>query len=182
MEKPTATPNNYSHPQQGYYPEQSQQHPEQVHYPDRTQQQQPPQYENHNMGSSPLAQPPLTHQHDQQDRNFNPHQQPPQGQQQGGFPPAQSQNYQSMPIQNLQSQSAPVVCPSCGVRAMTVTKAESGGMMHAVAAGVCFFTCLGCIPYCISSLKDVHHQCGNCNMPLADYHRSGRTEVRCFQK
>ena len=31
----------------------------------------------------------------------------------------------------------------------------------AVAAGVCFFTCLGCIPYCISSLKDVHHQCGN---------------------
>ncbi|KAI1053767.1 hypothetical protein LB507_007435 [Fusarium sp. FIESC RH6] len=169
MEKPTATPNNYSHPQQGYY-EQGQQHPEQT--------QQPPQYENSNMGSSPLAQPPLTHQHDQQDRNFNPHQQ----HQQGGFPPAQQQNYQSMPIQNLQSQSAPVVCPSCGVRAMTVTKAESGGMTHAIAAGVCFFTCLGCIPYCISSLKDVHHQCGNCNMPLADYHRSGRTEVRCFQK
>jgi lipopolysaccharide-induced tumor necrosis factor-alpha factor len=85
---------------------------------------------------------------------------------------------------------------------MTVTKAESGGMTHAIAAGVCFFACLGCIPYCISSLKDVHHQCGNvsrllesrtlknnvltrptkCNMPLADYHRSGRTEVRCFQK
>ncbi|CEI67491.1 hypothetical protein FVEN_g5594 [Fusarium venenatum] len=164
MEKPTVTQNNYNQP------EHTQHQPEQ-----QQQQQQPPQYDNRDY-SSPLAQPPLTNQ-----PTSPPATHQPQGQD-GGFPPAQQQNYQSMPIQNLQSQSAPVVCPSCGVRAMTVTKAESGGMMHAVAAGVCFFTCLGCIPYCISSLKDVHHQCGNCNMPLADYHRSGRTEVRCFQK
>jgi lipopolysaccharide-induced tumor necrosis factor-alpha factor len=172
MEKPTVTQNNYNQPEQSQYPEHT------TTQQDVHNQQHPPQYDNRDF-SSPLAQPPLIN---------NPTNPPPthqpQGQKDGVFPPAQQQqqNYQSMPIQNLQSQSAPVVCPSCGVRAMTVTKAESGGMTHAIAAGVCFFACLGCIPYCISSLKDVHHQCGNCNMPLADYHRSGRTEVRCFQK
>ncbi|KAL4723543.1 hypothetical protein ACLX1H_009180 [Fusarium chlamydosporum] len=164
MEKPTVTQNNYGHP-------------DQTHQDIPPNQQQPPNYDNRDF-SSPLAQPPLTN---------DPANPPPTHQSQqhhnGSFQPAQQQqNLQSLPIQALQSQSAPVVCPSCGVRAMTVTKAESGGFTHAIAAGVCFFTCLGCIPYCIESLKDVHHQCGNCNMPLADYHRSGRTEVRCFQK
>jgi hypothetical protein len=111
------TQNNYSHPQQTHYPEQTQQ--------DIPDQQQPPQYDNRNY-SSPLAQPPLTN-----NPTSPPSTHQPQGQgQQNGFPPAQQQNYQSMPIQNLQSQSAPVVCPSCGVRAMTVTKLESGGMMQ----------------------------------------------------
>ncbi|KAF5231790.1 hypothetical protein FAUST_9086 [Fusarium austroamericanum] len=166
MEKPTVTSNNYGSPaEQSQHPEHAQE--------SIPNDQQPPQYDNRDF-SSPLAQPPLTNNH--------PTSPPPTHQQDGGFPPAQQQNYQNVPIQNLQSQSVPVVCPSCGVRAMTVTKTESGGMMHAVAAGVCFFTCLGCIPYCIESLKDVHHQCGNCNMPLASYHRSGRTEVRYFQK
>ncbi|RGP64692.1 litaf zinc finger [Fusarium sporotrichioides] len=115
MEKPTVTQNNYNHPEQTEQDVANQQ----------KEQQQPPQYDNRDF-SSPLAQPPLT--------NNNPTSPPPTHQQDGGFPPAQQQNYQSMPIQALQSQSAPVVCPSCGVRAMTVTKAESGGMMHAVAA------------------------------------------------
>jgi hypothetical protein len=33
--------------------------------------------------------------------------------------------------------------------------------VSAAAALVCFVSCLGCIPYCISSLKDVHHRCAN---------------------
>ncbi|KAF4339313.1 litaf zinc finger [Fusarium beomiforme] len=79
---------------------------------------QPPNYESRDF-SSPLAQPPLTnppptHQL-QQDPNVYP---PPQPQQ---------QQLQSLPLQALQSQSAPVLCPSCGVRAMTVTTEESGG-------------------------------------------------------
>ncbi|KAF4448178.1 litaf zinc finger protein [Fusarium austroafricanum] len=160
MEKPTPTPPEQTHPAQ--------------HAPDVNQQQPPPDYENRDF-SSPLAQPPLT----------NPpssHQVPQQNAYPQPQPQAQQQHLNSVPIQNLQSQSAPVVCPNCGVRSMTVTENESGGMMHAVAAVVCFVSCLGCIPYLISSLKDVHHQCGNCHMPLATYHRSGRTEVRCYQK
>ncbi|KAF4991279.1 hypothetical protein FGRMN_7939 [Fusarium graminum] len=168
MEKPTPTSNNY--PEQAHYPEQT--HPSQ----NEINQHQPPQYENRDF-SSPLAQPPFNN----QPTNPAPTHQAPQDKHASPQGQAQQQNFQSMPIQNLQSQSAPVVCPSCGVRSMTVTKAESGGMMHGIAALVCFVSCLGCIPYLIDSLKDVHHQCGNCNMPLADYHRSGRTEVRCFQ-
>ncbi|UZP36515.1 hypothetical protein NXS19_004331 [Fusarium pseudograminearum] len=88
---------------------------------------------------------------------------PPTNQQDGGFPPAQ----QTEPTEHAHPEP---------------TKPECTGLMHAIAASVCFFTCLGCIPYCIESLKDVHHQCGNCNIPLASYHRSGVTEVRYFQK
>lgn len=62
----------------------------------------------------------------------------------------------------------------------------------------CCVICLGCIPYVIAGLKDVHHKCSSvsspedlvgpfkrtrmltrtqCNTALATYHRSGRTEV-----
>ncbi|KAF4462862.1 litaf-like zinc finger domain-containing [Fusarium albosuccineum] len=150
--------------------------------PEVSREQAPPNYENREF-SSPLAQPPLT----------NPSSPPPTHQYGGsyqqdpnGFPPQthapQQQGLSSIPIQNLQSQSAPVVCPSCNARAMTVTTPESGGLTHAIAAAVCLVSCLGCIPYCISSLKDVHHKCGNCGIPLADFHRSGRTEVLGWQK
>ncbi|KAI5461981.1 LITAF-like zinc ribbon domain-containing protein [Mariannaea sp. PMI_226] len=114
---------------------------------------------------------------------------PPQGgyPPQGNYPPQQQSNYnpQAMgcvPLNMLQSQSAPVQCPSCGVRNMTNTTAEAGGFTHAVAALVCFVTCLGCIPYCITSLKDVHHKCSHCGIPLAHFHRSGRTEVLAYPK
>ncbi|KAF7544162.1 hypothetical protein G7Z17_g10174 [Cylindrodendrum hubeiense] len=95
----------------------------------------------------------------------------------GNYP---QNNLACAPIEMLQSQSAPVRCPSCGTRANTVTTPESGGFQHGVAALVCLVSCLGCIPYCISSLKDVHHKCGNCGVPLAKFHRSGRTEVLAF--
>ncbi|KAH7255273.1 LITAF-like zinc ribbon domain-containing protein [Fusarium redolens] len=162
MEKPTPNPEHHQH-----HAHHSSEHELSADN------QQPPDYENRDFGS-PLAQPPLTnppptHQLEQ-DQNAPPQPQP------------QQQHLQSLPLQSLQSQSAPVVCPACGVRAMTITTEESGGFVHAIAALVCFFTCCGCIPYCISSLKDVHHQCGNCKMPIADYHRSGRTEVLAYQK
>ncbi|KAK7421495.1 hypothetical protein QQX98_002194 [Neonectria punicea] len=91
-------------------------------------------------------------------------------------------NLACAPIQMLQSQSAPVLCPSCGMRNMTVVTSEAGGFLHGVAALVCLVSCLGCIPYCIRSLKDVHHKCGNCGIPLATFHRSGRTEVLAYSK
>ncbi|KAK7426266.1 hypothetical protein QQZ08_007296 [Neonectria magnoliae] len=91
-------------------------------------------------------------------------------------------NLTCAPIQMLQSQSAPVLCPSCGMRNMTVVTSEAGGFLHGIAALVCLVSCLGCIPYCIHSLKDVHHKCGNCGIPLATFHRSGRTEVLAYSK
>ncbi|KAH6884829.1 LITAF-like zinc ribbon domain-containing protein [Thelonectria olida] len=95
---------------------------------------------------------------------------------------APQMNMGCVPLQMLQSQSAPVLCPSCGRRNMTVTTPESGGFTHGIAALACFVACLGCIPYCITSLKDVHHKCANCGIPLAHFHRSGRTEVLAYTK
>ncbi|CAJ0538843.1 Ff.00g067550.m01.CDS01 [Fusarium sp. VM40] len=145
MEKSTATSNNHS----------EQTHPasqNDIEQQNETEQQQPPQYENRDYSSSSNDRPttPAPAYQGPQDKYAV-----PQGQ--------SHQSFNSLPIQNLQSQ-------------------KSGGMMHSIAALACFTSCLGCIPYLIGSLKDVHHQCGNCNMPLADYHRSGHTEVRCFQK
>ncbi|PGH08661.1 hypothetical protein AJ79_05943 [Helicocarpus griseus UAMH5409] len=85
---------------------------------------------------------------------------------------------QGLPLMALQSVTAPVICPRCGVYGQTKTETESGGFTHLLAAALCCFICLGCIPYCIDSAKDVHHRCGNCSVLLATYHRSGRTEVR----
>ncbi|RTE73933.1 hypothetical protein BHE90_011648 [Fusarium euwallaceae] len=142
--------------------------PQNDHHPAlEVNQDQPPTYNNRDF-SSPLAQPPLTNPGSPPPAHLhNPNDFPPQsqGQPPHGQPP--QQNLNSVPLQSLQSQSAPVVCPSCGVRDFTVTTAEAGGFTHAAAALVCF---------------DVHHRCANCGVPLADYHRSGRTEVRCWQK
>ena len=45
------------------------------------------------------------------------------------------------------------------------------------AAILCFCCCLGCIPYLMSSLKDVEHSCGKCGAKLATWHNSGRVQV-----
>ena len=44
------------------------------------------------------------------------------------------------------------------------------------ALGLCCLVCLGCIPYMMSSMKDVQHKCGRCGVLLATWHRSGTTE------
>ncbi|PYH49596.1 LITAF-like zinc ribbon domain-containing protein [Aspergillus saccharolyticus JOP 1030-1] len=77
----------------------------------------------------------------------------------------------------LQRGPAPVDCPVCGHREMTRVQAEAGNTTHAWAAVTCICCCLGCIPYLMSSLKDVHHYCGKCGALLATWHNSGRTDV-----
>lgn len=86
----------------------------------------------------------------------------------------------TVPLQALTSAPAPVQCPSCGAVGLTITDIQVGMFTHAIALAVCVFTCLGCIPYCISGFKDVEHKCSNCGVRLAMWHRSGRTEVLMY--
>ncbi|KAJ6037190.1 LPS-induced tumor necrosis factor alpha factor [Penicillium herquei] len=83
----------------------------------------------------------------------------------------------AVPLHALQSASCPVDCPTCGQREMTRIEAVSGTTTHGWAAVLCFCCCLGCIPYLISSLKDVDHFCGKCGVKLACWHNSGRVQV-----
>ncbi|CAI4219733.1 unnamed protein product [Parascedosporium putredinis] len=69
------------------------------------------------------------------------------------------------------------IAPDAYGRVMTAVGYEAGGFTHMMALLACCVVCLGCIPYMIASLKDVHHKCPSCQTPLATYHRSGRTEV-----
>ncbi|KAF6825700.1 LITAF lipopolysaccharide-induced TNF factor [Colletotrichum plurivorum] len=106
-------------------------------------------------------------------------------------PPQQQQNYYQPPVgggpQNfapygtplpaLGPHPAPIECPECRARGVTAVEYSSGGFTHALGAVCCLVTCLGCIPYFFSSLKDATHKCCKCGIPLATYHRSGRTEV-----
>ncbi|KAH6971899.1 LITAF-like zinc ribbon domain-containing protein [Ilyonectria destructans] len=82
------------------------------------------------------------------------------------------------PISALGRTPAPVDCPSCGQRGMTVTNFIVGNTTHGWAAALCFVFCLGCIPYLLNDCKDVEHKCGQCGITLAIWHRSGSTEVR----
>ncbi|KAL9946159.1 hypothetical protein ACHAQF_003979 [Verticillium nonalfalfae] len=84
---------------------------------------------------------------------------------------------QGTPIASLGPHPAPINCPNCHHSGITAVEYSSGGFTHALGALVCFVTCLGCIPYFFTSLKDATHKCAKCGIPLATYHRSGRTEV-----
>ncbi|KKK22827.1 hypothetical protein P175DRAFT_0506257 [Aspergillus ochraceoroseus IBT 24754] len=81
------------------------------------------------------------------------------------------------PLQSLQRSPAPVDCPVCGVREMTRVEAVTGNTNHAWAAVMCFCLCLGCVPYMMSSLKNVNHMCGRCGAMLATWHNSGRVDI-----
>ncbi len=50
---------------------------------------------------------------------------------------------------------------------------------NSVWAGItfCFTLCLCFIPYMMNSLKDVQHNCGNCRVLLATWHKSGSVDV-----
>ncbi|TDZ24606.1 Lipopolysaccharide-induced tumor necrosis factor-alpha factor-like protein [Colletotrichum orbiculare MAFF 240422] len=187
MDKPTATPahaapnpssDNYmsNNPPPAYPPNEGHSQPHvqsqsQTYLPQQQQQQQPAHPESHEMpkyGGSPAP-----------DANYGGYY-PPTGQPQ----PQQSfaggpQNFQpyGTPLPALGPHPAPVECPECHARGVTAVEYSSGGFTHALAALVCFVSCLGCIPYFFSSLKDARHKCAKCGIPLATYHRSGRTEV-----
>jgi len=97
-----------------------------------------------------------------------------------GMPPQQQSGtvYQNVtPIAALNRAPAPADCPACGQRSLTSVAYETGNTVHAWALGLCCLACLGCIPYLMTSLKDVQHKCGRCGVLLATWHRSGTTEV-----
>ncbi|KAL6152496.1 hypothetical protein ACJQWK_04949 [Exserohilum turcicum] len=97
-----------------------------------------------------------------------------------GMPPQQmpgTQYQNAVPLNSLQRSPAPADCPACGQRALTNVSFVAGNTTHAWALGLCCLCCLGCIPYVMSSTKDVEHKCGRCGVLLATYHRSGSTEV-----
>ncbi|GME37011.1 LPS-induced tumor necrosis factor alpha factor [Neofusicoccum parvum] len=158
-------------------------------YPtDPAQQQAAPVYSEHTGSTSPQPQYQIQPDHaysqtpyDQSQYYAQQQQQQQQQQQHPGMPPHQAsggQQYRNATaIANLNRSPAPVDCPACGVRAMTTTSFETGNTTHAWAFGVCICLCLGCIPYMMSSTKDVVHKCGKCGAMLATWHRSGSTEV-----
>ncbi|KAH0609284.1 uncharacterized protein H6S33_012770 [Morchella sextelata] len=79
----------------------------------------------------------------------------------------------AVPLHSLTRRSAPVDCPVCNRRGATKCTSKSGNFTHVWAAVTCSFSCLGCIPYMISGLKDVKHSCASCGTTLAVWHRSG---------
>lgn len=52
-------------------------------------------------------------------------------------------------------------------------------LLISIVAGItfCFTLCLCFIPYMMNSLKDVQHNCGNCGVLLATWHKSGSVDV-----
>ncbi|KAJ5587578.1 LPS-induced tumor necrosis factor alpha factor [Penicillium hispanicum] len=83
----------------------------------------------------------------------------------------------ALPLHAVQSVPCPVDCPVCRYREITRTEAVSGSTTHGWAAVLCCCCCLGCIPYLMTSLKDVQHFCGHCGARLAYWHNSGRVDV-----
>lgn len=93
-----------------------------------------------------------------------------------------SQYDNTIPLSSLTRSSAPVECPSCSHRGMTDTDYMSGNTTRAWALGTLLLTwSLCCIPYCLSSTKNVTHKCGQCGALLATWHRSGHTEVHLYK-
>jgi len=93
---------------------------------------------------------------------------------------AAPQFHSSTPLPNLGEGSSPADCPMCRQRSMTMTTPLVGNSTHMWAIGVCLLSGLGCIPYLITSTKDIRHNCGHCGTILATWHRSGRTVVHAF--
>ncbi|KAF5701629.1 litaf zinc finger [Fusarium mundagurra] len=122
--------------------------------------------------SSPLAKPPVTNSppaHLKGDGHKDPLELELKG-----------QDLPSVPLDKLKRWSARVVCPSCEVGAMTIRREKSGNVTHLTAVAIFISTIgfwLAWAPYVISGLKNVYHHCGNCGLFLAEYHRSGYTEV-----
>ncbi|KAF5870342.1 putative transcription factor lps-induced tumor necrosis factor alpha protein [Botrytis fragariae] len=81
------------------------------------------------------------------------------------------------PLTSLQKESRLVRCPRCGVCEYTGVEWVSGGTADISALLCCLCFCLPCVPYLMTSFKDVHHKCANCGFLVAVWKRSGKTEV-----
>ncbi|KAG0127044.1 hypothetical protein HOY82DRAFT_568665 [Tuber indicum] len=79
----------------------------------------------------------------------------------------------TVPLQSLTRSPAPVQCPVCNARGLTVVTYEIGNTTHLAALLLCFVASLGCIPYMFNAFKDVAHSCASCRTMLAVWHRSG---------
>jgi len=113
----------------------------------------PPAYSSGNRGAEPVVSPP---------------------------PPGQAAVGASnvIPASLLGRYPAPVLCPSCGQVAITVTNLQVGRGAHGMAALFFFTTVVGvAAPYVISSFKDVHHSCGSCGRRIATTYYPEGTEV-----
>jgi hypothetical protein len=84
-------------------------------------------------------------------------------------------------VQNLSQFAAPCLCPNCGQTQVTRVNYQAGSHTHLWAVILGVLACCCCIPYMVDGLKDVHHSCGNCGIPLAVWHRSGGLEVLAHQ-
>ncbi|KAF7854542.1 hypothetical protein EAF04_010351 [Stromatinia cepivora] len=87
------------------------------------------------------------------------------------------ENQHPAPLTTLQKESRLVRCPRCGVVEYTQVEWVSGGTTDISALICCLCFCLPCVPYLMTSFKDVHHKCGNCGLVVAIWKRSGKTEV-----
>lgn len=159
--------------------------------PPMAHQQQPMMYQQHPNGMN-YQQQPIMMQHDPNQQPMHQQQQmygqsPPQ-QIQGGTVPGQHQHGAQQTngnqfktvtaIPNLGMGPSPVDCPSCGKRGITRVSYHPGNTTHIWAFILfCFTLCLCFIPYMMNSLKDVQHNCGNCGVLLATWHKSGAVDV-----
>ena len=68
---------------------------------------------------------------------------------------------------------AQIKCPYCKENITTNTQPKMGLLAWLVVGGLvltCLWPC-ACIPCCVDDLKDVTHQCPNCNAILGTYKR-----------
>nr|XP_002131750.1 lipopolysaccharide-induced tumor necrosis factor-alpha factor homolog [Ciona intestinalis] len=99
----------------------------------------------------------------------------------GYVPPPPGQAY-GMPTQTViiqqQFSQAPTACtcPNCHQSVVTRTVAETSMLTWLIAGGIIllggWIFCLCFIPFCIDDLKDVRHQCPNCNHTIHIYKRA----------
>ncbi|KAF8254051.1 hypothetical protein K440DRAFT_519181, partial [Wilcoxina mikolae CBS 423.85] len=86
----------------------------------------------------------------------------------------------AVPLASLTSAPAPVDCPGCGTRALTIINYRSGDHTHVWGVVFCLIMCAPCFAYMGTCFKDVEHRCGHCNALLALWHKGGGVDVLMY--